>query len=627
MKLLHLTVDNFFNYKHAEIDLVDRGLVLISGANGVGKSSLFVNAIPWALTGFTLQEKVFGATSVYFSKDDVINDVAGKNCMVRVRFEVGGQVYEVGRHRKHQVHGNHVWLTKNGTAAMEDISGETVKETDKKIADLIGMDFDTFTNSVIFGQGPVKRFMQCNDAEQRQILDSFMQLEVFTRARQLVTKDMVDVQAEMNKIEEDRLGQAATVSAVEAQLGEEIDEQKDLERELGEVEVTAKQATDLLRDKMTDKRKDIKESKAKHIRLTKKSDKLFKAMVEADDRTELEDTIKSLQTEIIRSEAERDNYNKQIAVSPSTTAFKEGVQCPECKQTMTKKGYLGWVASLKGKSDGLQAGLRMTETRIAFEQSELAPLEALMETDDKDRESYFEVRNEASLAKIAFALHESDLAKLEVEYETATAKQRYLKKSLAHQKERIERVKVELDKDQKLLDELCKSGARKLKAFDTLRFWSDGFSSKGIKDICFSRVLGFLNDRLEYLAGRLTGGEIHVSLDRAEDGKIKPVVQVMNKAKKYVMASEGQRKRADLCIALALQAMVELGTQQVNLSIFDEFDGSLDDEGQEMFVNFLQEEAARKGTVFVITHSNTLKSAFSNVIEVGFNDDGFSEVA
>ena len=88
--------------------------------------------------------------------------------------------------------------------------------------------------------------------------------------------------------------------------------------------------------------------------------------------------------------------------------------------------------------------------------------------------------------------------------------------------------------------------------------------------------------------------------------------KVKEGAGSYVMSAGGQSKRVDLCVALAFQSLVEM-TFKTNISIFDEFDASLDEEGVNRFVEFLEEEAEKKGSVFVISHNIGLQSLFSKV--------------
>src|SRR3990167_8147884 len=53
MRLNRLFLSNFLSFEPTSIKLSNRGLLLVSGKNGSGKSSLFSKAITWGLFGQT----------------------------------------------------------------------------------------------------------------------------------------------------------------------------------------------------------------------------------------------------------------------------------------------------------------------------------------------------------------------------------------------------------------------------------------------------------------------------------------------------------------------------------------------------------------------------------------------
>ena len=181
--------------------------------------------------------------------------------------------------------------------------------------------------------------------------------------------------------------------------------------------------------------------------------------------------------------------------------------------------------------------------------------------------------------------------------------------------------KEQEDNKQRLLGE--KDGIEsKLALMD---FWLDGFSNYGIKDFCFGRLVGFLNTRLMYYCQKLTHGDVEVLFEKDSKDKIRVNVNCRDGAAKYITSSGGQERRADLCIALAFQSVVESGAQPVNIAVIDEFDAGLDEEGLNMFIDYLNGEARRKGSVFLITHNPALSGSFDKVMTVD-RVDGVSQL-
>lgn len=101
MKFLKLQVENFMAIASAEVELDQRGLVLIQGvnsgdtsaaSNGAGKSTL-MNSLMWCL---------YGETAHGVKGDDVLSTGHEKNCRVMVTVEDEGKKYAIIRHRKHK---------------------------------------------------------------------------------------------------------------------------------------------------------------------------------------------------------------------------------------------------------------------------------------------------------------------------------------------------------------------------------------------------------------------------------------------------------------------------------------------------------------------------------------------
>ena len=110
MRFHTLTLENCYSHKHTEINLVDRGLCLIIGSNGSGKSSL-LKALLFCLFGI--------------GTDSVVNNTVGANACVTLvgnkqfshtspRFGTAdsdvnvfyGDEFTIKRYRKHKKHKN-----------------------------------------------------------------------------------------------------------------------------------------------------------------------------------------------------------------------------------------------------------------------------------------------------------------------------------------------------------------------------------------------------------------------------------------------------------------------------------------------------------------------------------------
>ena len=143
-----LTVKNFLSYREGAptLDLTGVHVACLCGNNGHGKSAL-LDAITWCLWG-----KARGRT-----QDELIN-YGSPEARVELEFLSRGDLFRVIRSHSRARGRNRPGATDlqlqalNGGDA-QSVGGNTVRETQAKIEQLTGMDYDTFINSAFLMQG------------------------------------------------------------------------------------------------------------------------------------------------------------------------------------------------------------------------------------------------------------------------------------------------------------------------------------------------------------------------------------------------------------------------------------------------------------------------------------------
>jgi len=161
---------------------------------------------------------------------------------------------------------------------------------------------------------------------------------------------------------------------------------------------------------------------------------------------------------------------------------------------------------------------------------------------------------------------------------------------------------------------------------DKLEFWNEGFGPKGIRSFILESSLPFLTERANYYSLFLTGGTIKINISPItilKSGEAREKLSVtaenMYGSKVYYGNSDGERRRIDVCILLAIQDLVKsYSTREWNTLIFDEVFDTLDGAGIEHLIELLR--SLEDKSIFLITHSSHIKKYFDTAFVITKRD-------
>ncbi len=189
MRPIKLEVEGFTSFRQKQIlDFAELDLFAITGPTGAGKSSL-LDAIVYALFGKTPR---LGKTG---------NELVSQGCanmFVRLEFQAGSEVYQVYRKRG---------TTAKGQLEKKSLDGKWMPETsslrdlDKKIEQIVGLNFEGFTRAVILPQGKFDDFLRGNTDERRKVLKDLLNLKVFEQMMQNANAKSHNLNAEIKRVE------------------------------------------------------------------------------------------------------------------------------------------------------------------------------------------------------------------------------------------------------------------------------------------------------------------------------------------------------------------------------------------------------------------------------------------
>lgn len=633
MKLMKLTIRNFMSIKKAELKLDEAGLVLVQGvndddaafdSNGAGKSTVF-EAITYAL---------FEKTIRGLKTDEIINEDVKRNCSVILELEDGDVKYEIKRYRKHKDHKNNTIVTRAGV----NVSGKSSKDSNLYIEKLIGMDFSTFTNSILFGQGVVKLFSMATDKEKKDILENMLSMDVFNTA--------LDITKERLKTATNNL-QASEMKTNE------------INAKLDSANETLEYFEGLQRTHQSETQATIEELERDKARINRElsetdSSEQYKRLIESVDEKlgELSNTRTQVESQLAEKDKLQESLNKyksdyhfaKNGIAHETeklTSLKQenddleagvGTNCPTCGSEITKDGIEDALSALLEKMrvsvekiDNYETNLTTLNNEIKDVSSELAnfnKLEQSLKTIDSEVSAYRDNRSQ-----------------LNAQLTIINARRNSLEDELASLDKKIEKEKSELNKGftdnietQRNLvkthtESLTTLEAEKTQLKETisqLKFWVDGFGNSGIKSYLLDSVTPYLNTRANHYLSKLAGSTTEIKFStqtRLKSGEVRDKfeVQINNQVggTSYGSNSTGERKRIDLAISLALQDLVMTRSNgKFNILLYDEVFDGLDAVGCENAIQLLKEIQEGVPSVFVITHNDVLKSYFDNTLTV-----------
>ena len=171
MRPTKLTVQGLTAFrKQVEIDFRDLDLFAITGPTGAGKSSL-VDAISYAL---------FGQVPRVGNEVKQLISPGGDSLAVELEFDHRGARCRIHRSTRKSGQGK-VQFEKFDAGREEWIPvADRVKQATEEIEELLGMDYEGFTRSIILPQGEFERFVKGEPRERRRVLDGLLRLGVYS---------------------------------------------------------------------------------------------------------------------------------------------------------------------------------------------------------------------------------------------------------------------------------------------------------------------------------------------------------------------------------------------------------------------------------------------------------------
>lgn len=620
IKLKHLILENFLSFGYAEIDLNDRGYVLVNGinnnptdnatSNGSGKSSIW-EAISYALTGETIR----GITK------NLVNIHTEGGMRVELSFSIDNTEYKICRYREHKEFKNDIKFFVNGV----DNSGKGVRDTEKLISEhLPDLTSSLIGSVIILGQGLPQRFSNNTPSGRKEVLEKLSKSDFMIEdIKKRISDRKIALNKNLREIEDSTLSKSSQLSVIEKQLSSYREQLSSLEDKTSYVEkikdtqekVTAVQLElDSLSNAISEARS-LGDNLADQLnsQIT-----LYNAEVQSR-RTTLDELIKNYQSQDLQLKADIRSLQNEILRLKSIVDI-----CPTCKQKLPDVHKVDTT-----EREAQLETLRGEESQVARclkeKEEELSNL--LRDIKQKYEATQLDIKNQLNESKTTLNNLNKKREAYESEYRAQSTYLSNLQLSLQNveqQKTSIESTIQELEKD---IDRLNSEIGYNTVEKDDVKNRSEivnkmlNIATREFRGYLLTNVISYINKKAkDYSRDIFKTDKIELTLDGNN-------INISYDDKMYENLSGGEQRKVDIICQLSLRDMLsQFSDFHSNVLILDEVFENLDYTGCQSVIDTISKKLTDVESLFIVTHRSDLMLPTDSSLTIIKDEKGISRI-
>ncbi|MBN1488020.1 MAG: SMC family ATPase [Anaerolineae bacterium] len=221
---LHLK--NFLSHRETDLDLRGVHLASLVGENGAGKSSL-LDAITWGVWGRSRAQYGRDENLIYHGESDLEVEL-----VFRMLYQ-GGKIRHFRILRRREQRGRRTTnsildFQAETDAGWRSLNADNIRETQSRIIEQIGLDYDTFINSAYLRQGHADEFTVQTPTARKHVLSAILGLDRWSTYQERVKAELAAVKGRLQEI-------TRRLSEIQA----ELERRDEYEAQLAEAEAQA----------------------------------------------------------------------------------------------------------------------------------------------------------------------------------------------------------------------------------------------------------------------------------------------------------------------------------------------------------------------------------------------------
>ena len=556
----NIIIEGFCSIPYLELNLGSKGITVIRGATGEGKTTI-LSALVWGAYGKNLKGKSDVNTWEKYKPKNY------NGTKVEIYFGKDGKTHKITRCLKYK---GEVNGAKGKDRLIYEIDAVEVSEKNKgEIQALInadlGMSYSLFMNSILFGQG-MKRLIQESSSYQKDLFEEIFELEYISKARDIAKDYYTEALREYNEISQKYSSSKEKKQSIQRMLD-------DLKKQANHVKNDLSSRVKVLEKKLS-------------------------LLAKAKKENELKETVTYKNRIEQRIQEARDNQKELL----------NKINDAKKKTRVSLEEFIGVIIKLLKRGDIKNSLKRLMEVKKAF-----GDIERLQDKCSKLADKISNYRDK--LEELRDQEYEANKVQRDIDLTHVEIKKLLSEKRAGVNLGLIKKYKTQLSTISDKLQSIESEMEEKRAKVDNYKWvMDDPLGNRGIKAFLFESSLDILNETLESYS-EVLGFSILFYVDIQGVKKDFNTQIIMDGIEvSYEELSGGQKTLVNIAMAFAMNEVMTKA-KGINIAFLDEVFENLSSEYVDLVIGLIRKIYKDK-TLYLISHQESLPIPNARVLTV-----------